>query len=251
MNKISIKSPEELKIMQEGGKRLHEVKLALVEKAKVGVSALEIDELAESLIVKSGAQPSFKMVKNYSWSTCINVNNGVVHGIPHKEIIFKDGDNISIDVGLFYNGFHTDTSMSLGLNLSKDKEKFLKVGKQAFQSAVSVIKPSNSYIYDISKAIEDVLLKYGYSPVLDLTGHGIGKNLHEEPYVPCYTSGLRIESPKIIPGMALAVEVMYTQGDPDLVTENDGWTIVTQDGKIAGLFEDTLIVTEKGYTIIT
>ncbi|MFZ3301834.1 MAG: type I methionyl aminopeptidase [Microgenomates group bacterium] len=251
MQKINLKTPAELKIMEEGGKILHEVKLALKDAAKIGVSAAEIDDLAEKLITKMGAEPNFKKVEDYRWSTCINVNHGVVHGIPHKEIIFKSGDNISIDVGVLYKGLNTDTSISFGLELSKEKEKFLKVGRQAFQEAVKVIKPNNSYIYDISKAIEDVLVQNNYSPILDLTGHGIGKNLHEEPYIPCFTSGLRIESPKIVPGMALAVEVMYCMGEPDLVKENDGWTIVTQDDKIAGLFEDTLIVTEKGYKIIT
>jgi len=146
--------------------------------------------------------------------------------------------------------------LSFGFDLrstsaGKEKETFLKVGKEAFQKAVSAIVPNKSYIYDISKATEEVLVKNGYSPVLDLTGHGIGKNLHEQPYIPCFTSGLRIESPKIVPGMALAVEVMYCMGGPDLVKENDGWTIVTEDGKIAGLFEETILVTEKGYKIIT
>jgi methionyl aminopeptidase len=251
MNKINLKTPEELKVMEEGGKILHEVKMALKDATKIGVSALEIDELAEKLIRESGAEPSFQKVEDYKWSTCINVNDGVVHGIPHKEIVFKEGDLVSIDLGLYYKGFHTDTSISFGLNADKETEKFLKIGRQAFQKAVSAVVPNNSYIFDISKGMEDVLVKNGYSPVIDLTGHGIGKNLHEAPYIPCYTSGLRIESPKIVPGMALAIEVMYCAGDPDLARENDGWTIVTQDGKIAGLFEDTIIVTEKGYRIIT
>ena len=251
MNKISIKTPEEQKIMEEGGKKLREVKIALKEATKIGVSAYEIDKLAEELIVKSGGKPSFKMVPDYAWSTCINVNDGVVHGIPHKSLIFKDGDLVSIDLGMFYNGFHTDTSISFALNPSKEVEKFLKAGKEAFQKSVSAVVPNNSYIYDISKAMENTLQKYDYSTVLDLTGHGIGKNLHENPYIPCYTSGLRIESTKIVPGMALAIEVMYAMGDSDLIKENDGWTISTQDGKIAGLFEDTVLVTEKGYRIIT
>jgi methionyl aminopeptidase len=251
MNKISIKTPAELKLMEEGGKMLHEIKLKLKESAKIGVTAAEIDELAEKLILKSGAEPAFKKVEDYAWSTCINVNSGVVHGIPHKEIVFKDGDNISIDVGLLYKGFYADTSLSFAINPSKEKAKFLSVGKQAFQKAISAVVPNNSYIYDISKAMEDVIIENGYSPILDLTGHGIGKNLHEQPYIPCYTSGLRIETPKIVPGMALAVEVMYCMGEPDLVKENDGWTIVTEDDKIAGLFEDTIIVTEKGYKIVT
>ena len=251
MNKISLKTNEELKIMEEGGKILHEIKLLLKDAAKIGVSALEIDNLAEKLILERGAEPAFKKVEDYAWSTCISVNDGVVHGIPHKEIIFKDGDLVSIDLGIIYKGFNTDTSISFGLNPIKEVAKFLKVGKEAFQKAVSAVKPNNSYIFDISKGMEEVLVKNGYSPILDLTGHGIGKKLHEQPYIPCYTSGLRIETPKIVPGMALAIEVMYTLGEPDLIKENDGWTISTQDGKIAGLFEDTIIVTEKGYKIIT
>lgn len=251
MPKINLKSPEEFKIMEEGGKILHEVKLALKEVAKVGVSAYEIDQLAEKLILKSGAEPNFKKVADYKWSTCININDGVVHGIPHKEIIFKEGDLISIDLGVLYKGLNTDTSISFTLNSSKEAEKFLKIGRRAFQKAIAAIVPNNSYIYDISKAMEDVIIENGYSPILDLTGHGIGKKLHEEPYIPCFTSGLRIETPKIVPGMALAVEVMYCMGEPDLIKENDGWTISTQDGKIAGLFEDTVIVTEKGFKIIT
>ena len=251
MNSFTLKTPDEFKLMEEGGKILHEIKLQLKDAVKIGVTAYEIDCLAEKLITESGAEHAFKKVKDYTWSTCINVNSGVVHGIPHKEIIFKDGDNISIDVGVLYKGFYTDTSLSFAINPNKEKEKFLSVGRQAFQKAISAVIPNNSYIYDISKAIEDVLVRYNYSPILDLTGHGIGKNLHEQPYVPCFTSGLRIESPKIVSGMALAVEVMYCAGEPDLIKENDGWTIVTEDGKIAGLFEDTIIVTEKGYKIVT
>lgn len=251
MSKINLLTSEQFKIMEEGGKILHEIKLALKDAAKIGVSAAEIDTLAEKLILNAGAEPNFKKVKDYQWSICISVNDGVVHGIPHKEIIFKDGDLISIDLGVLYKGLNTDTSISFGLNPSEEVEKFLKVGKEAFQKAVSAIVPNNSYIYDISRGMEDILLKHGYSPILDLTGHGIGKKLHEEPYIPCFTSGLRIESPKIVPGMALAVEVMYVMGEPYLIKENDGWTISTEDGKIAGLFEDTILVTEKGYKIVT
>lgn len=251
MDKINLKTPEELGIMAEGGKKLSEVKHALVAAVKAGVSGAEIDTLAEKLILEKGGKPSFKMVKGYSWTTCINVNEGVVHGIPHEDLIFKDGDLVSIDLGMYYKGFHTDTSISVGINPSEEVSNFLKAGKLAFEKAVSAIVPNNSYIYDISKGMEDVLLKNGYSPILDLTGHGIGKNLHEAPYIPCFTSGLRIESPKIVPGMALAVEVMYCQGSPNLMKEKDGWTIVTEDGKIAGLFEDTIIVTEKGFKVIT
>ena len=251
MNKHSLKTPEELDLMKEGGKKLALVKLELQKATKVGVSALEIDNLAERLILESGGKPSFKMVKDYKWSTCININEGVVHGIPHKELIFKEGDLVSIDLGMYYKGFHTDTSISFDLNGSKKIKSFLNAGKEALNNAMSAVIPNNSYIYDISKAIEDTVKKYGYHPILDLTGHGIGKNLHENPYVPCFTEGLRIETPKIIPGMALAIEVMYVEGKPSLVKENDGWTIATQDGKIAGLFEETIVVFKEGYEVIT
>lgn len=251
MNKYSLKTSEELDLMREGGKKLSLVKLELQKATKVGVSALEIDNLAERLILESGGKPSFKRVKDYKWSTCINVNEGVVHGIPHKELIFKEGDLVSIDLGMYYKGFHTDTSISFDLNGSKKIKNFLNAGKEALDNAISVVDPDNSYIYDISKAIEDTVKSYGYHPILDLTGHGIGKNLHENPYIPCFIEGLRIETPKIIPGMALAIEVMYVEGKPSLVKENDGWTIATQDGKIAGLFEETIIVFKEGYEIIT
>jgi methionyl aminopeptidase len=251
MKKINIKTDEEFQIMVEGGKLLNKIKKELVNFVKVGVNAKEVDDLAEKLILESGARSSFKMVPNYSWSTCINVNSGVVHGIPHKSIVFKEDDLISIDLGLFYKGFHTDTSVSLCLNPTEEVKKFLEAGKEAFKTAVKAIIPNRSYIYDISYAIEETLVKHGLTPILDLTGHGIGKELHEAPFVPCFADGIRIETPKIVPGMALAIEVMYTIDDPDIVKAKDGWTLETRDGKIAGLFEDTIIVTEKGSLIIT
>ncbi len=251
MGKINLKTPEELEIMREGGKILNRVKNELVSFVKEGVNAKEVDDLAEKLILEYGAKPSFKMVPNYSWTTCINVNDGVVHGIPHKTIVFKETDLISIDLGLFYKGFHTDTSVSFSLNPNEEIKRFLDAGRESLKNAISAIVPNRSYVYDISYAMEETLVKYGYTPILDLTGHGIGKNLHESPYVPCFADGIRIESPKIVPGMALAVEVMYTLDDPDIIKAKDGWTLLTRDGKIAGLFEDTVIVTEKGKLIIT
>jgi methionyl aminopeptidase len=251
MNKYSLKTPEELNLMKEGGKKLSLIKKELIKATKAGVSAATIDTLAEKLILESGGKPSFKMVKDYSWSTCINVNEGVVHGVPHKGLIFKEGDLISIDLGMLYKGFHTDTSLSFDLNGSKEVKSFLNAGREAFDNAIATIEPDNSYVFDISKAIEDTVRKYGYRPILDLTGHGIGRNLHENPYIPCFAEGLRIESPKIVPGMAIAIEVMYAKGSPSLVKENDGWTIATQDGKIAGFFEETVIVFKEGYEIIT
>lgn len=251
MKRINLKTDKELLLMQQGGKILSKIKNELKRNILSGVSAFEIDKLAEKLILDSGAQSSFKMVPGYKWSTCVNLNSGIVHGIPHKHIVFGDNDVVSVDLGLYYKGFHTDTSFTVYLGNDPETNKFLDAGKEALSAAIKAVKPDSCYVYDVSKAMEDVLRKYDYSPVYDLTGHGIGRSLHEEPYIPCFAEGLRIKSPKIVPGMALAIEAMYTMGSPELIKEKDGWTISTRDGKISGLFEDTIIVTQKGYEVIT
>ncbi len=248
--KFQIKTPEEIEIMKEGGQKLAQIKKELAKKVVIGGNAYEVDKLAEELIVKAGGEPSFKKVSGYYWTTCINVNEGIVHGIPKESIVFKDGDLVSVDVGMFYKGFHTDTSFSVGINLSVENQKFFDAGREALKKAISEAKIGKR-IYDISKAIEDSLQKHKYSPVTSLVGHGVGKELHEEPQVPCFTLGEPTDSPKIQEGMVLAIEVMYTLGEPDLAYEDDGWTIATADGKISGLFEETVAVTNHGPVILT
>lgn len=250
MDKLTIKNNSELKIMEEGGAKLSEIKKELEKNVIEGNNALEIDSLAENLIKKSGGSPSFKMVNGYSWSTCVNINSGVVHGIPKKSIVFKKGDLVSVDVGLYYNGFHTDTSFSSAIQPSGETQKFLEAGKQAFNAAVKVVS-DGARVYDISEKIEGVLRLYNLNPILDLVGHGIGKNLHEEPQIPCYVDRKREFSPILKAGMAIAIEVMYVQGSPEIFVDKDGWTLSTRDDKISGLFEDTIIVTQEGYKIIT
>lgn len=245
MEKISRKTPQELKIMHEAGKRLHEVKEGLRIALKEGENALNIEIQANKLIEKTGSVASFKKVPGYSWATCINIGAGIVHGIPKKTMVFKDGDVVSVDVGLIYKSFNADTSFTVLIGKDEEKEKFLKVGQNALARAIKQATAGNR-IYDISKAIEDTVKGSGYFPVKALVGHGIGKNLHEEPPIPCFTIGKREDSPLIEAGFALAIEVMYTQGTPDLVLENDGWTISTADGKISALYEDTVGITENG-----
>jgi len=250
MNSLTIKSPKELKIMEEGGKILSLTKHAVVDMIDIGVSAFELEKKAVELIEKHGAEPAFKKVPGYSWATCVNVNAGLVHGIPHESIIFKDGDVVSIDLGVFYKGFYTDTSFTKAINPDMDTEKFLEAGMFALKSAIDVVKPGNK-VSDISEKIEDTITLFGYTPIEDLVGHGIGKNLHEVPEIPCFLNQNRERSLTIASGMAFAIEVMYTQGKPDIVTQKDGWTISTRDGKISALFEDTVIVTQKGHKIVT
>jgi methionyl aminopeptidase len=153
-------------------------------------------------------------------------------------------------LGLFYKGFYTDTSFSIGIEPSQEVQRFLNAGQEAFNASVKAVRAGN-YVYDISERIEGTLNLYGYTPVEDLTGHGIGKNLHEEPYIPCFVYTQREKTPLLKEGMAIAIEVMYAMGGPEIVKEKDGWTLAMADGKISALFEDTVIVTQKGYKIIT
>lgn len=248
---VTIKTEEELAIMAEGGAKLSRVKKSLGEAVKAGVKASEIEDLATDLIERENAKPSFKMVPGYFWSTCVNVNEGIVHGIPKKEIVFKRGDIVSVDVGLFYKGFHTDTSISVGLQLDEVKKKFLEVGEAALRLAIKAAKPGKT-VFDISQAIDTTINKGGYSPVRALVGHGVGKELHEEPQIPCFADGnFRDSSIKLREGMVLAIEVMYSEGSGEVKLEDDGWTISSSDDTITALFEDTVAVTKEGPKVLT
>lgn len=245
------KTPQEIEIMKEGGKKLLEVKETLRKAVKPGVTLLELDQLAESKIKELGGESSFKKVRGYYWSTCINVNDGVVHGIPAPVKII-DGDKVSVDVGMFYKGFHTDTSFSMVAGTADPKvQHFLDVGRKALKKAVEATQAGN-HVADISIAMQDVLLEAGYSPVRALTGHGVGKQLHEEPQIPCFWPENSSLGDKIPVGAVLAIEAIYTLGEPDLVISGeDKWTISTRDGKMAGLFEETVAVTDKGPLVLT
>lgn len=247
---ILLKSESEIEIMAEGGAKLGRVKKALAEAVKEGVRASEIEDLAVKLIKEEGAECSFKKVPGYHWATCVNVNEGLVHGIPVSSVIFKKGDIVKIDVGVYFKGFHTDTSISVGIDLSPEGRKFLNTGREALAKALKEVKEGN-YIYDISKAIEDAVEEAGYTTIKALVGHGVGRELHEEPQIPCFLPGERTGSAQIKPGMVLAVEVMYAAGSDKVEVLEDGWTIAMRDGKISGLFEDSVAVTTKGQIVLT
>lgn len=247
---ITIKTSSEMKIMKNGGKKLGQIKKELIQKTKEGVSAADIEKLACALIKKQSGTPSFKMVPGYSWATCVNINEGVVHGIPKKTIIFKKGDVVSIDLGIFYKGFHNDTSFSVAISPTKDIKEFLKVGEEALKAAIDQAVLGNR-IYDISKAMEDVLTKNSFQPVEALVGHGIGKNLHEQPQIPCFVNAKRDKTLAIPEGATFAIEVMYTMGQPGIQVEEDGWTIRVKDGKISGLFEETVAISSNGPIVLT
>ncbi len=250
MDKMQLKTKEELEIMLEGGKKLGRVKHALADMVAEGVSAWDIEVMAQKLIKDEGAEASFMMVPRYHWATCVNVNEGIVHGIPKKETVFKKGDIVSVDVGIFYKGFHTDTSMTVAVDPSPEMKHFLEVGQRALKKAIAEVKVGKR-IFDISNAIESTLDDEGLTPADGLVGHGVGRGLHEDPQIPGYIYTTREKTPEIQVGCALAIEVMYTPGNGKLKLADDGWTIETRDGTISALFEDTVLVTEKGPIVAT
>ncbi len=248
---IPIKTEQELKIMGEGGKRLSLAFGKVLEEARVGVRLKDLDLLAEKLIEKQGGSPSFKVVKGYCWTTCININQGVVHGIPNGYKI-KEGDVLSLDMGILFEGFHSDMArtMIIGGKPSGKHSEFLKAGEIALKKAIMQARAGNR-VGHITLAIEQEIKKAGFNPIESLTGHGVGRKLHEEPQIFGVLKQKLERTPLLANGMVLAIEVIYAQGQPSLILKSDGWTIETADGKLAGLFEDTVVLTEAGPLVLT
>jgi methionyl aminopeptidase len=252
---IKYKNPKDIDKMQQGGQILKEVLSKIMLLVKPGVSLANLDQSARRMILEKGAEPSFERVKNYRWTICSCVNNVVVHGIP-GEYKLKAGDVVGIDCGVFFQGFHTDSAWTVylpGGSKARNQEirKFLNTGETALEKAIKQVKPGN-YIWDISKTIQSTVESSGYSIVRTLVGHGVGRQLHEDPEVPGFVSSFREATPVLKPGMVLAIEIIYNMGSPEIVYQgNDGWTIVTKDGKISGLFEATVATVSHGCLVLS
>lgn len=250
---INIKTKEEIEIMAEGGKILSDVMWQLIDKVKPDVSELELDSLAERLILEKGGEPGFKKVDDYKHSICISTNDVVVHGVP-SGYRFKHGDVVGIDCGVYYKGFHTDMSETgrvIESPLNDNVDEFLLTGEKALEKAIEQAKIDNN-IGHISKKIQDIVEQKGYSVVRSLIGHGVGRQLHEDPEVPGYLVGKIENTPKLIEGMVIAIEVIYNMGKPELIyANNDGWTLKTEDGSLSGLFERTVAITNEGFRVLT
>lgn len=257
---ITLKTGPELEIMAVGGKIAAEVLREIVGEAKAGMTLRQLDKAAEKKILASGAVPSFKGFEGYKFATCINVNEGVVHGIPNGRVL-KNSDLLSVDLGVYYRGFHSDISWTvvvggktevLASGFPKDtlskKQSFLACGREALNSAIGQCKVGNR-VGDISSVIQQTIESQGYNVVRDLVGHGIGRELHEDPAIPCFGNkerGLQLKA-----GMTLAIEVIYTEGSYQLAVEEDGWTIRTLDGQLGGLFEQTVAIRDTGPIVLT
>ncbi|MGD9605762.1 MAG: type I methionyl aminopeptidase [Bacilli bacterium] len=246
---ISIKSPREIELMKEAGRIVALAHRKVQEAIVPGISTYELDMIAEKTIRESGATPSFKGYNGFPGSICASINQVVVHGIPSKKIILKHGDIIAIDIGACYQGYHGDSAMTHGVGeISEIRKQLLDVTKQSLFAGLEFAKPLNR-LSDISHAVEQYVLSFGFSVVKDFTGHGIGTNLHEDPMIPNY--GKAGYGPILKPGMTLAIEPMVNVGGEAVRILRDDWTTVTVDGSDSAHFEHTIVITETGYTILT
>jgi len=250
---IKIKTEQEIGIMRQGGKILAEVLGELIANVKAGISEIELDRMAEKLIISKGAEPGFKKVEGYKNTICISTNDVVVHGVP-TEYVLKAGDKVGIDCGVFYEGFHTDMAQTTVIKGGKNLDevnKFLQTGEKAMWEGIEAAKLGNR-IGDISKAMQGIIEGQGYSVVRSLIGHGVGSELHEDPEIPGYLDRPILKTPLLKEGMTIAIEAIYNMGKSDVIySGNDGWTIKSRDGSLSGLFERSIAITKRGTEVLT
>lgn len=245
---IVIKSLHEFMLMQKAGRIVATVLKELEAMIKPGVTTKELDELAESTILKLNGIPAFKGYGGFPASICASVNEEVVHGIPGKRVL-QEGDIISIDVGAFYEGYCGDAARTFAVGeISPVASKLLEVTNEALKAGVAMAKTGNR-LSDIGHAIQTHVEANGFSVVRQYVGHGIGRKMHEEPQVPNY--GPPDRGPRLKAGMALAIEPMVNTGQFPVRTLSDNWTVVTQDGSLSAHFEDTVFITEDGNEVLT
>lgn len=253
---VTIKSKREIELMREAGRVTALTHKAIEEAIKPGMTTADLDRIAEETMKKYGAisaekgyDPRIKGVPPYPAATCISINDEVIHGVPSNKRIIKDGDIVSVDLVALKNGYNGDAARTYMVgNVSEEAKRLIEVTKQAFFEGIKYAKKGNR-IGDVSHAIGEYVKSQGYSVVREFEGHGIGKDMHEEPEIPNYGKagrGIRLE-----PGMTLAIEPMVIQGKPDIWELEDGWTIVTQDGSLAAHYENTILITENEPEVLT
>ncbi len=246
---ISIKTDEEIDLMRQSGHLLAKVHEELHAALRPGISTLELDEIGERTIRALGGIPNCKDYEGFPASVCISVNNEVVHGIPSSERILQEGDIVSLDTGLIYKGFHSDAARTWGVGkISDEAQKLIDVTRESFFEGIKKAKAGNR-LYDISAAIDKFIRPYGYGIVRELTGHGIGTSLHEDPIVPNFRKLTR--GPKLQKGMTICVEPMITMGDRKVGWLEDDWTVATLDGSLAAHYENTIAITDGEPEILT
>ena len=245
---IILKSNDEITLMKKAGKIVGETLLLLEKEVKPGVTTAELDMMAEEFITKHGAKPSFKGLYGFPSSLCISVNEQVIHGFPGAYVL-KEGDIVSVDCGARINGFHGDAARTFPVgNISKEAQRLIDVTRDSFFKGIEYAKVGNR-LSDISHEIQSYVEAAGFSVVRDFVGHGIGRNVHEDPNVPNFGKSGR--GPKLQEGMVLAIEPMVNSGTYKVKTLKDGWTVVTADNSLSAHYENTVAILSDGPEILT
>ena len=247
---IDFKTSREIKLIKKSSQIVAKVLSEIIDLIQPGMSTKDLDVFAEKRIREMGAVPSFKGYHGFPASICSSINNEVVHGIPNKNKVIKNGDLVKIDTGAYMDGFHGDSCVSICVgSVNKEVERLSNVAHEALYAGLSKIKAGNTLL-DIAGAIEDVVKKNGFSVVEDYTGHGVGRNLHEEPSVFNFRTK---DLPNVVlrEGMTLAVEPIVNAGTKYCKTLNDRWTVITKDGKFSSQWEHTIVVLKDGMEILT
>ena len=246
---ISIKSEKEIELMKEAGRILAITHEELEKALRPGMSTWDINKIGEEVIRSYGCIPSFLNYHGYPASICVSVNDEVVHGIPSKKNIIKEGDIVSLDAGVIYKGYQSDAARTHGVGqISPEAEKLIRVTRASFFEGVKLIK-EGVHLNEVSKAIQAYAEGHGFSVVRDLVGHGIGTALHEDPQIPNFAQ--RRRGPRLQAGMTLAIEPMINAGKYAVNWLDDDWTVVTADGSLSAHYENTVLVTKDGYELLS
>ncbi|MDG2990905.1 type I methionyl aminopeptidase [Candidatus Synechococcus calcipolaris G9] len=247
---IEIKSRREIEVMRQASKIVATVLKEISEITKPGMSTADLDAHAERRIREMGATPSFKGYHGFPASICASVNNEVVHGIPNPRKIIRNGDVVKVDTGAYFNGFHGDSCITIAVGpISEEAAKLVRVAEEALYCGIKQVKEGN-YLMDLAGAIQDCVESNGFVIVEDFTGHGVGRNLHEEPSVFNFRTR-DLKNVRLRAGMTLAIEPIVNAGSKQVRILSDRWTAVTVDNALSAQFEHTVLVTKTGYEILT
>ena len=246
---VIVKSPREIELMKEAGRVVGLVFKRLEKEIRPGMSTMDINDIVEDVMAEHDSYPEEKGYYDYPAASCVSVNDTLLHGIPSSREILKEGDIVSVDIVANYKGYMADACRTFKVGtVSSRAERLVRTTKEAFFEALKVVKPG-SHVGDISNAIQEYVESHGYNVTRDYTGHGIGSHMHEDPSIPCY--GKKGTGALIQANTALAIEPMVLEGRKDTRVLSDGWTVKAKDGKLTCHYENTVIVTESGYEIIT
>ena len=246
---VTVKSAREIELMRAAGKILGKVHQDLGKSLKPGMTTLEIDRIGEEMIRSYGCIPSFKNYQGYPASVCVSVNDEVVHGIPSAKHMIKEGDIVSLDIGVIYKGYHSDAARTHGVGeISKAASQLILHTRESFFAGMRYATAGN-HLHQISAAIGAYAEGFGYGVVRDLVGHGIGTHLHEDPQIPNFAQ--RRRGIRLVSGMTLAIEPMINAGSDDVCWLDDDWTVVTEDGSLSAHYENTILITDGEPEILT